>query len=141
MTICSEDVIKHLTDLGYNDAVNEINKLLNKDKAQNERWRKYWDRINEFAKNFGAWSIGYNIRHIDLEYEIYGFCPNLRELAKNINGSYYESPDEDVCAEFGDELGNTITVNTNWFELIMHLWINKYSDYDYDIHQSKLRFD
>jgi hypothetical protein len=137
MTICSDDVLTHLTNLGYTDAVNEINKLLNKDKASHLRWRMYGDRIRNFAKNFGVWDAYRSGNDITLEYEIYGYDKDLKELAENINGEFYESPEEDEYVEY-DLNGDRIIVNLFWFELIMHLWINKYKDFDFDIYQSKL---
>ena len=137
LTICSEDVLNHLTKLGYTDAVNEINKLLNKDKTLHSRNMLYFNRVTEFAKNFGVWDIQRSINDIELEFEEYGDCPHLEELAKNVNGRYYEY-DEYDCAQYDLNESNTIVVDRSWFELMMHLWINKYSDYDYDIYQSKL---
>lgn len=138
MTLCSPDVIEHLTKLGHTEAVNEINKLLNKDKAQNLRWRKYGARLKEFAKNFGVWDAYRSGQRVELEYEECGPCPYLEDLAKNINGEYYESADEAICAEY-DESGNKIVVKKVWFDNIMHLWINIYQDQDFDIFQSRLK--
>ena|GEM_PF-6748636 len=138
MTICSEDVLNHLTKLGYTGAVNEIKKLLNKDKTLNNRFHLYINRLEEFAKNFGpVFTIAWTRDTIELEFEEWGYSERLRSLAKNMNGYYYEY-EEDVSSEYDSDKSNTLVVNKSWFELIMHLWINKYSDYDYDIYQSRL---
>lgn len=130
MTMCSDDIKEHLLKLGYTDALNEINKLLARDKMDTLRWGRYFKRVIDFAKNFGAYDVQMSCDTTDLFFEYHGI--ELEKLADNLKVHYYEKYDED-----GYEEDSEIVVNRGWFENIMHLWINKYQDYGFDIFQQR----
>lgn len=127
------EIKEHFLAIGNYDVLKEIEKLETKEMMIVTRNRKYHKLLENFAQNFGAYSVGkwtnsyvlYFIEH----------SPKYEELARNINvtGGISETYDED-----GNEEDTNMVVPKRWFDDIQHLWINKYKDQNFDIFQSRL---
>jgi hypothetical protein len=132
--LTAKEVKEHFTKIGMMDAVHEIDKLSNSKKQKINISGLYFRRKRDFAKNFGAYSITQGCCSVSLYFE----CENkeAEKLAEDMGIDYLEC---DEGWETHEEDDAEIYVTRRWFDNIMHLWVNIYSNWNFDIYQMRFK--